>query len=163
MDFTPYITTVEDSLAAAAAAGDDETRRTATALTAALEPAMRLAIMDALAELALEVTESLGDRAVELRLEAGQVHVAVTPPEPPAESLEPPVAPGAGSQESARITLRLPESLKADAETAAARSGMSLNTWLARAVQDALRGARDSRTAGAAGPAAHRLRGFVQA
>lgn len=162
MDLTPYVTTVEDSLAAAAAAGNDETRRTATALTAALEPAIRLAIMDALAELAVEVGEALGDRSVELRLEAGHVRVAVTPLESPAEPLEPLAALG-DSSETARITLRLPESLKTEAETAAARSGVSLNTWLARAVRNSLRGARDTDAARRAEPAARRLRGFVQA
>ena len=73
MELTPYVTTVEDSLVAAAAAGDDATRRTATALAAALEPATRLAIMDALSDLAMEVTDALGDRTVDLRLEPGQV------------------------------------------------------------------------------------------
>ena len=84
MDLTPYVTTVEESLAAAAAAGDEQTRRAAAALTAALEPALRLGIMDALSELAFEVTDSLGDRVVELRLQSGQVRVVVTAaPAPP--------------------------------------------------------------------------------
>ncbi len=71
-------TFVEDSLAAAAAAGDEETARTAAALAAALEPATRLAIMNALSELALEVTGALDDRVVELRLEPGEVRVVVS-------------------------------------------------------------------------------------
>ena len=40
--------------------------------------------------------------------------------------------------ETARITLRLPEGLKARAEAAAAREGASTNTWLVRAVSRAL-------------------------
>jgi hypothetical protein len=165
MDVTPYVTTLEDSLAAAAAAGDEGTRRTATALTAALEPAARLAIMDALSDLALEVTEALGDRTVELRLESGQVWVVVSgysePLDEPAEPLEVPVD---LQDETARITLRLPERLKAQAESAAASGRVSLNTWLNRAVQDSLRAAaqppRGRRTGD---PSAHRLRGWVQA
>jgi hypothetical protein len=38
-----------------------------------------------------------------------------------------------------RISLRLPEALKSRAAAAAASSGMSLNTWLVRAVGAALR------------------------
>jgi predicted HicB family RNase H-like nuclease len=36
---------------------------------------------------------------------------------------------------SARITLRLPESLKQRIESAAAREGASVNTWLVQALQ----------------------------
>jgi hypothetical protein len=39
----------------------------------------------------------------------------------------------------ARITLRLPESVKAKAEEFAARSGHSLNTWLVNVVRAATR------------------------
>jgi hypothetical protein len=165
MDLTPYVTTVEDSLVAAAAAGDDDTRRTAAALTAALEPATRLAIMEALSDLALEVSEALGDRSVELRLEPGQVGVAVTPAAAIEED-EPP-APRTGLDETdgelSRVTLRLPESLKAHAERAAADEGVSLNTWLARAVRDTLRaGPRQPPRSRDGDPSGHRLRGWVQ-
>jgi hypothetical protein len=160
MDLTPYVAELEESLAAAAAAGDDQTRRTAAALAAALQPAARLSIMNALADLALEVTDVLGDRTVELRLEGGDVNVAVSTPavEDEAPESPPPLAPGG---ESARITLRLPEELKDQAERAATAGAVSLNTWLTRAVQSALQ----------AGPAAsprrqnergHRVRGWVQ-
>jgi predicted HicB family RNase H-like nuclease len=39
---------------------------------------------------------------------------------------------------SARITLRLPDSLKQRVESAAAREGASVNTWLVQALQRAL-------------------------
>ena len=35
---------------------------------------------------------------------------------------------------TARVTLRLPEALKRELEAAAAREGVSLNTWLVRAL-----------------------------
>src|SRR5262245_10856155 len=144
MDLTPYVASVEDSLAAAASAGDDGTKRTAAALSAALEPATRLALMEALSDLALEVSEALDDRAVELRLEAGQVRVAVTS----SPSLD--EAPFEAESEAgapSRFTLRLPEGLKAQAEGAAAASGVSLNMWLIRAIQETLRGDRGRRAA----------------
>jgi hypothetical protein len=40
---------------------------------------------------------------------------------------------------TARITLRLPEGVKARAEELAARAGHSLNTWIVNAVRDATR------------------------
>jgi hypothetical protein len=161
MDLTPYVASVEDSLGAAAAAGDDETRRTATALTAALGPAMRLALMEALAELATEVGEVLGDRTVELRLDAGEVRVAVA--SSPTLEVEAPQEAHELEGEIARITLRLPESLKIQAEAAAARDGVSLNTWLTQAARASLGGARIATARRAGEPASHRLRGFVQA
>ena len=42
-----------------------------------------------------------------------------------------------------RITLRLVEQIKGQAEQAAAAKGMSLNSWVAQAVQGALAGAAD--------------------
>jgi len=54
----------------------------------------------------------------------------------------PPVAPEPPVDDdgTARLTLRLPESLKARAEQAAAATGLSVNAWLVRAVQAALDG-----------------------
>ena len=45
---------------------------------------------------------------------------------------------------SARITLRLPESLKQRVESAAAREGASVNTWLVQALQRAVESRRPS-------------------
>jgi predicted HicB family RNase H-like nuclease len=66
-------------------------------------------------------------------------------------------APAAGGEEAAtaRITLRLPEALKASVEAAAAREGLSVNTWLVRALSRSVSG-------GGAQRSARRLRGFAQ-
>ena len=56
---------------------------------------------------------------------------------------------------TARITLRLPETLKTQAEDAAAREGVSTNTWLARAVAQAV-GKRAPKRAGS------RVTGYAQ-
>jgi hypothetical protein len=155
MDLTPHIAALEEHLAAASAAGDESTSRAAELLLVALEPAARLALMDALAELAGEVGEELGDRTVELRLRAGEVDVVVSPTPEALDEPEPELdEPG----EASRITLRLPEELKARAERAAAAQGSSLNTWLVQAVRDGVR---------AGGPRQperrqHRVRGWVQ-
>ena len=53
-------------------------RRAAALLAGALEPATRLAIMNALSDLAAEVTGALEDTTVELRLDGRDVRVSVT-------------------------------------------------------------------------------------
>ena len=64
-------------------------------------------------------------------------------------------APAPGDDLSARITLRLPETLKAGVEAAAAREGVSANAWIVRALARALepRAARRS---------SNRLQGFAR-
>ena len=97
MDLSQYVSQLREDLAAAAAAGDEQTRQTAALLGAAVEPAARLAIMNALADLAAEVTAALGDRVVEVRLDGRDIRVAVTgePAAEPEPEPEPePAAPG---------------------------------------------------------------------
>src|ERR671928_2144831 len=141
MDIGPYVAQLRDDLTAAAAAGDEQTQRTAALLGAAVEPAARLALMNALADLAAEITAALGDRTVEVRLDGRDVRVAVGP-DPAAEATPPPPPPRASGMEGdiSRITLRLVEQIKGQAEQAAAEQGISLNSWLAQAVQGALSG-----------------------
>jgi uncharacterized protein (DUF1778 family) len=140
MELNQYISTLRETLTAAASAGDEQTRRTAGMLSAALEPAARLAIMNALADLAAEITASLDDRIVDVRLDGQDVRVVVTntateePEEPPAEP--PPMFDADG--DISRITVRLLEQLKGKAEEAAAAQGMSLNSFVSQAVQGAL-------------------------
>ena len=142
MDLTPYITTLREDLSAAAAAGDEQTRRTAAILSAALEPAARLAVMSALSELAAEVTASLDDQIVEIRLAGKDVKVVVTGSptmEPDTEvSDEEPFAED-DSGNISRVTVRLAEDLKTKAEQTAATQGVSLNAFISRAVKEAVR------------------------
>jgi predicted HicB family RNase H-like nuclease len=155
MDIDQHVAIVEERLGAAAAAGDETTRRVASALATALEPALRLAILEAASELAEEASEALGDEVVELRLEPGRVLVSVA-----RRAAEPgPVSAEPDDAVQSRITLRLPETLKARAEHAAAAERVSLNTWLTRAVEHSLRrtASRPER------PGTARLRGWVQA
>lgn len=142
MDLSPYIASLREDLATAASAGDDNTRRTAAVLSAALEPAARLAIMNALSDLAAEVTASLDDRVVELRLDGRDVQVVVTGSSRDDHEPESPPPPGPSMGDTtgdiSRITLRLLEDLKAKAEQAASSQGVSLNTFVSQAVQGAL-------------------------
>jgi hypothetical protein len=139
MDLTPYLASLREDLAATASAGDEQTRRAAALLSAAIEPAARLAIMNALSDLAAEVTASLDDQVVEVRLNGRDVRVVVTPTahhDPQPEPEQPPPT-GEGDNIS-RMTLRLFEQIKSQAEQAAAAQGVSLNTFVSQAVQGAL-------------------------
>ncbi|RKT56932.1 toxin-antitoxin system HicB family antitoxin [Saccharothrix australiensis] len=172
MDLSPYIAQLREDLATAASAGDDDTRRTAAVLSAALEPAARLALMNALSDLAAEVTVALDGPVVEVRLDGRDVQVVVTGASPAPEDPEPEPSevPRPTAGDVTRITLRLLDELKSKAEQAAASQGMSLNTFVAHAVQGAVGGRRGRQSA--QGPQAghakppkddgSRVRGWVQ-
>jgi hypothetical protein len=147
MDLNQYVEQLRQDLLSAAAAGDEQTQRTATLLGGAMAPAARLAIMNALSDLAAEVTAALGDRVVEVRLDGRDVRVSVSRDEgaEPDSGPEPPPFggfPGPDSGDISRITLRLVEQIKNQAEQAAAAQGMSLNSWVAQAVHGALAGSQ---------------------
>lgn len=138
MELGPYIATLREQLITAAAAGDENTQNVAKVLAAAVEPAARLAIMNALSDLAAEITVALEDRVVDLRLSGQDVRVVVTdtPTDDHGPQAQPP--PSAADGDITRITVRLLEELKGKAEQAAAAQGMSLNSFVAQAVQGAL-------------------------
>jgi hypothetical protein len=146
MDLSPYITQLREDLSTAASAGGDQTRQTAAVLSTAIEPAARLAIMNALSDLAAEVTTQLDGQVVDLRLDGRDVRVVVsgaaTAEGAGNDDEPPPPPPSADSGDISRITLRLLDEIKAQAEQAASIQGVSLNTWVAQAVQGALHGGR---------------------
>jgi hypothetical protein len=119
--------------------------------------------MAALADMALELTEELGDRVVELRLDGADVSVVVSAL-PGSDRGAATAAPqlSAASGELSRITLRLPEEVKLQAEQAAAAQAVSLNTWLVRATRQALETGGFPPRRGHA-ERVHRVRGWVQA
>ena len=152
MELDPYVSALRENLTAAAAAGDEKTRATAHALAAAVEPAARLAIMNALSDLAAEVTLALDDQVVEVRLNGQNVQVVVSgsAADEPEDAEEPPPMPG-DNGDITRITVRLLEELKGKAEQAAAAQGVSLNSFVSQAVQGALYGRGRGRGGGRGG------------
>ncbi len=118
-------------------------------LTYALDPSARLALMEAISQAAAEITaalpETVPSAGVDVRLDGREldfvVHPAVPamPPAPPATPTTPAVPAPDTDDGVVRLTLRIPESLKARAEEAAEQAGQSLNTWLVGAVRDATR------------------------
>src|SRR5581483_1994633 len=86
-------------------------------------------LLDALSEAALELNEKLPSGHVEVRLSGQNPEFVFVGDEPEAQA-----AGGGDEAHTARITLRLPEALKSSVEEAAAREGVSVNTWIVRAL-----------------------------
>ena len=139
MELSPYLDTLRRELHSAAAPGGAEVARTAEVLTAALDAAARLCLLEALGDAAAEITSKLDGATVEVRLRGRDADFVVTPvaPQPAPAAPPPPTADGA---DLARITLRLPEPLKEQVERAASAEGISVNAWLVRAIGAAVQG-----------------------
>ncbi len=174
MELRPYIDALRHELALAAATGGDDARELAERLTAPLESAARLALLDALSEAAAEITRDLAPGSVDLRLRNREPSFVVTPPPadpwvdggaaapPPEPAAAPAPAPAPGEDEATvRISLRLPEHLKNRVEQAAARDGVSINTWLIRAAAAAADG-DPGRPATGAASGGQRYTGWVR-
>jgi hypothetical protein len=156
MELTPYVESIQRDLSAAAEVGGEQARTAAERLTAALDAAVRLALLDALSTASEEITRDLAPGSVEVRMRGREPSFVVTPPPAP----EPPAPPsppgfqlstpggtltiqgggGDSDQGTSRITLRLPETLKSQVEEASAAEGISVNAWLVRTIAGALSG-----------------------
>jgi hypothetical protein len=141
MDITRYVDAIRRELAVVAAAGGEEALALADRLTAPLESAIRLTLLDALSTAAAEITRDLAPGSVHVRLRGQDPDfvVAIASPAPPVD--EPPAAPMAPIEEkggTSRINLRLPDDLKARVEEAAERERLSVNAWLVRVAAAAL-------------------------
>jgi HicB-like protein involved in pilus formation len=154
MDLTPYVETLRRELAVAADAGGEDARALAERLTAPLESATRLMLLDALSSAADEITRELAPGSVELRLRAGEPDFVITSapvdePDDLTAEAPPRLAPLEGDDGGmARINLRLPEQLKAEVEQAASHERLSVNAWLVRAVGGAVAPDRRERPRG---------------
>jgi hypothetical protein len=127
MNLTIVLEGLQDDLQHLAELGDERSEQIARRLGEALGSNLRLKLLDLLSQAALELNSKLPSGHIEVRL-AGQ--------EPELVFVD---APGDGAGQvgeelSARISLRLPESLKASVERSAAREGVSTNAWLIRAI-----------------------------
>ncbi len=150
MQLEPHAEALRNELATLASLGDEHVAAAAERLSQALGSSIGLRLLEVLSEAALEVSAQLPTGHVEVRL-AGQ--------EPSLVYVEREDAPAPASTDdglTARITLRLPESLKVSIEAAASREGASVNTWIVKALARGLSsGATTSRVGS-------RLTGFGQ-
>ncbi len=138
MDLTPFVDELRRELAIAAEAAGEEAVALAERLTAPLESAIRLTLLDALSAAADEITRDLAPGSVEVRLRRREAEFAVVLPTTPEPAPAEPPPPEADDGAVARINLRLPEQLKQRVEEAAGRDRISTNAWLVRAASSAL-------------------------
>ncbi len=163
MDLTHHVEALRRQLELAAAAGGEDVRPVADRLSAALESATRLVLLDAITAAAAEITLDLAPGSVDVRLRGRDPEFVVTPPtsEPgddggPADALVRAPAEGvpitdADESGPSRITLRLPEHLKGRIEEAAGREGVSVNSWLVRVLATAVGSSDRPRRSGRSG------------
>jgi len=150
MQLDNHVQAIREELAAAASLGDEAAADAARRMGDALGASLHLHLLDLLGEAALEVGAQIEPGRVEVRLAGRDPElVVITDDAPDAAQL------GVGEEYSGRITLRLPESVKAGIEAAAAREGVSTNAWLVRTLARTLeqRPARKTR---------NRMQGYVQ-
>jgi hypothetical protein len=153
MQLNQYVSAVQHQLAVAAEAGGPEARELSDRLTAALESTVRLVLLEALSDAASEITLELAPASVEVRLRGRDPEFVVTSPpaasdfeavterssQPTRQALE-----EFDGASTSRTTLRLPDHLKHQVEEAAGLEGLSVNSWLIRAVADALTGSQST-------------------
>jgi hypothetical protein len=130
MQTAQFIEALQSDLRELAQLGGDELVQAAHRLEGAVKQSATLRLIDALTQVALEVSSQLPNGHLDVRL-SGQdpelVYVEEEGEEPKAQAAEDGL--------TARITLRLPDSLKTTLERAAEMEGVSVNTWLVRALQ----------------------------
>jgi predicted NBD/HSP70 family sugar kinase len=150
MQLDSHVQAIQQELAAAAARGDEQTAEIARRMGEALAATLHLHLLDLLGEAALEIGGQLESGRVEVRLAGREPELVVVMDEAPDSAQV-----GFGEEQSERITLRLPESLKSGVEAAAAREGISTNSWLVKTIARTLdqRSAKRSR---------NRMQGYAQ-
>jgi predicted transcriptional regulator len=139
MELGQYVSDLQRQLMDATEHASEDSRALAERLAASLDAATRLVLLDALSTAAGEITRDLAPGAVDLRLRGRDVEFVVTQPNAETDSDERPAATvDLDDASTSRTTLRLPDALKARVDEAAAADGLSVNTWLVRAVAAAL-------------------------
>ncbi len=139
MELGQYVHDLQRQLVDAAENGTEEMRAAAERLVGGLDAAARLVLLDVLSAAAGEITRDLAPGSVDVRLRGREVEFVVTTAPAEADTEETAPAPlEVDDVSTSRTTLRLPDALKTRVDEAAAADGLSVNTWLVRAVAAAL-------------------------
>jgi HicB family len=140
MDLSEYAESLRRELLGITRFAGEDITRAAEMLAESLDSSVRLALLDVLSAAAGEITSRLDGAVVDVRLTGMEPEFVVTVSADTEEETSADVPDGADDAGQTRLTLRMPESLKARVEAAAAASGQSVNAWLVRAVSRALDG-----------------------
>ena len=127
--------------------GDDTVAEVAERIADVLGRSVPGRVLDLLSDAAAELTASLPDGRVDIRVAGDDVDMTYVEDEP-----SPVSASGDGDDLSARITLRLGEGLKSRLERGAAADGVSVNTFIVRTLE--------RRTTSRRGRTGNRLHGY---
>lgn len=127
MRLEPVRTQIETAIEAQLRLADPAVAEAAAGFMEAFWPAVHSALLEVAQQAAAEIDAQLGDRRVDVRLTGGDPELVVTASPDRPERID--------DDLEARITLRLPGSLKDIIDDAASASGDSINSW----VVDALR------------------------
>ena len=139
MELGQYVNDLQRQLVDAAENGTEDTRALAERLVATLDAATRLVLLDVLSAAVGEITRDLAPGSVDLRLRGREIEFVVTQPNTePDNDQQPDASVDLDDASTSRTTLRLPDALKARVDEAAAADGLSVNTWLVRAIAAAL-------------------------
>lgn len=150
MEMAHHIHAIQEDLAAAVAlAADAQTAEAGRRLSQALGSSLQLRLLDVVSEAAASISAAVPGR-IEVRLAGREPELVYVE-----EESEPVAAPSGDDALTARITLRLPDSLKVQIEVAASGEGVSTNSWIVRALARGL-DSRPVRTG-------RRLTGFADA
>tara|TARA_R110002051_G_scaffold167627_1_gene238241 strand:+ start:14881 stop:15408 length:528 start_codon:yes stop_codon:yes gene_type:complete len=136
MELGQYITDLQRQLADVAENGSDETRVVAERLVTKLDSAARLVLLDVLSAAAGEITRDLAPSSVDVRLRGREVDFVVSHASTEDDEGRGITAAAIDFDDAStsRTTLRLPDALKLRVDEAAAIDGVSVNTWLVRAI-----------------------------
>ncbi|HSZ37592.1 MAG TPA: toxin-antitoxin system HicB family antitoxin [Acidimicrobiales bacterium] len=136
--------------------GDDAVAEVADRIADVLGRSLPSRILDLLSDVAAEVSAELPDGRVEIRVAGDDVDLAYVEDAPAGAAG--PDGDGSGDRDrdmSARITLRLSESLKTRVEEGAAREGISVNAFIVRMLEHGASGEHKRKSY-----AGNRLRGY---
>jgi hypothetical protein len=128
MQLSNTVVGLQEDLARLAGLGDAAVTEAGGRLLAAMGGPATVRLLDLLGEAAAELGDQLPSGRVELRIAGRDAELVYV------DDSGPPQEADLTDDQSARISLRLPEQLKAQIEQAAARDGVSTNTWIVRAL-----------------------------
>ncbi|MFB4421398.1 hypothetical protein C5F59_009910 [Streptomyces sp. QL37] len=156
MDLAPFVVSLNRAVAAAGTAGGEEAEAFLARFAVPLESAIRLTLLEVVSAAADEIAADLKPGSVDVVLRGSNPGFRVTVPKeepPPSASgasapAEPPSAQPAADGATARVTLRIPETVKLKVDEIAGLEGLSANAWLARVITAAVGGSGSGSRAG---------------
>src|SRR5215469_503123 len=138
MDLSEYAESLRRELTSITKFAGEDITRAAEMISETLDSSIRLALLDVLSAAAEEITASLDGATIDVRLTGTQPEFVVNMPHDASDPGYGAAGDAGDEAGSARVTLRLSESLKARVETAAVSAGVSVNAWLVRAISRSL-------------------------